>query len=522
MRLQEGDSWLQRIYTPVLRWSLGHRFLTLLGAGALFAASFAALPFINSSFLPATGWDIVAGRVELPAGTPLSITTQRALEIESAFSQIEGIERYELIIGRTDVNNPGSFRGGIPGSNTIDVVLTYEDGANLDEEADRVRRLLTGFEDVKANIRVVEPGFQTDRVEVVVSGDSAQAVAASAADITDGLREVTNLENIDNDVAESASELLVKVDQEMAAQYGLTPDLLALEVRRLLVGVPLGSLQIDDSRVPAVLRLGAGAEVPAQSVGQLALALPGNPRLADLANLETAEGPAAVTRVDQRRAATITASILGTDLSGTSDKVDDVVAGIENDSGVEVRVGGVFEQQEEAFSDLYLAMAIGVLVVYLVMVASLGSLINPLIILFSLPFVSIGSFLALLVTGRDMGMPALMGLLMLIGIVVTNAIVLLTFVEMLRGRGLSTREALIEGGRSRVRPILMTALATIFALVPLALGLGQALIVASELATVVIGGLFTSTLLTLVVIPVIYSLYDDFARRFRERPTSMD
>jgi HAE1 family hydrophobic/amphiphilic exporter-1 len=143
------------------------------------------------------------------------------------------------------------------------------------------------------------------------------------------------------------------------------------------------------------------------------------------------------------------------------------------------------------------------------MVASLGSLVNPLIVLFSLPFVLIGAFLALLVTGRDLGLPALMGFLMLIGIVVTNAIVLISFVEMLRERGLPANEALLEGARSRVRPILMTALATIFALVPLVIGLGTGIIIAAELATVVIGGLFTSTVLTLVVIPVLYSLYND-------------
>jgi HAE1 family hydrophobic/amphiphilic exporter-1 len=130
-----------------------------------------------------------------------------------------------------------------------------------------------------------------------------------------------------------------------------------------------------------------------------------------------------------------------------------------------------------------------------------------------LPFVSIGALFALFITGRDLGLPALIGLLMLIGIVVTNAIVLITFVEMLRGRGLSVREALLQGGRSRVRPILMTAFATIFALIPLSLGLSRAgIIIAEELATVVIGGLLTSTLLTLVVIPVIYSLFDDLGR----------
>jgi hypothetical protein len=244
-------------------------------------------------------------------------------------------------------------------------------------------------------------------------------------------------------------------------RYGLTPAQLALDVRRLLVGVPVGNVQVDGRPLPVVMRVDSGGQATGGSLEALRLALPGNPSIDEVADIQLAEGPAVVTRVDQRAAATVTATIMGTDLTGVSNEVKDIVATVEGTPGTDVRIGGIFAQQEEAFSDLYLAMAIGVLIVYLVMVASLGSLVNPLIVLFSLPFVSIGAFLALLLTGRDLGLPALMGFLMLIGIVVTNAIVLINFVEMLRERGLPAGEALIEGARSRVRPILMTALATI-------------------------------------------------------------
>jgi HAE1 family hydrophobic/amphiphilic exporter-1 len=447
MRHQDGDSWLQRIYTPALRWSLRHRFLTLAGAGAIFVGSFALLPLINSGFLSSSDFGAVAGRIELPSGTPLAVTDARARELEATLAEIEAIEKYQVVIGLTDPNTPGAFRGGIPGTNTIDVVLTYSDGVDLDEEALRVRELALAQEGTSANIRVVRPSLQSDSVEIVVSGDRPEDVSAAAFDIAAAIQDIPELENIDNDVTESAPELLVKVDPQQAAEYGVTSDQLALEIRRLLVGVPLGTLPIGGEPMAAVLRAGDGLGVRAESVGDLVLALPGSPQLSDLAELETARGPAAVTRVDQRQAATISASILGTDLAGVSDKVDPAVAAVETPPGVEVRIGGVFAEQREAFSNLYLAMAIGVLVVYLVMVASLGSLTNPFIILFSLPFVTIGSFMALLITGRDLGLPALMGILMLIGIVVTNAIVLLTFVEMLKRRGMGTTEAL--NGRDR-------------------------------------------------------------------------
>jgi HAE1 family hydrophobic/amphiphilic exporter-1 len=355
-------------------------------------------------------------------------------------------------------------------------------------------------------------------VEIVVSGSDYQDVAATARRLTEGLGTIPELANIDNDIAESQPELRVLVDSAKASSFQLTAEEVSTEVRELLVGKNLGQVRIDGEPADLVLKVGSQPAVPMEAVGQLVLGGFGGPRLEDIADVDLAQGPATVTRVDQQRAATITANITGSDVGGVSGRVDDLVAEVEKEPGVEVRIGGIFEQQEEAFSDLYLAMGIAVIVVYIVMVASLGSLVNPFIILFSLPFISVGAFFALFITGRDIGLSALIGLLMLIGIVVTNAIVLITFVEMLKGRGLSAREALLQGGRSRVRPILMTAFATIFALIPLSLGLsGGGIIIAEELATVVIGGLFTSTLLTLVVIPVIYSLFSDLGRRLGAR-----
>jgi HAE1 family hydrophobic/amphiphilic exporter-1 len=227
-----------------------------------------------------------------------------------------------------------------------------------------------------------------------------------------------------------------------------------------------------------------------------------------------------VSRVDQRRAATIYGIITSDNLRAVSGKIDDAISQVDTAPGVEIKKGGILEEQQEAFGSLYIVLIVAVILVYIVMVASLGSLINPLIIMASLPLATIGSFFALFITQREIGLPAMIGFLMLIGIVVTNAIVLITFVEQQRARGLPTREALIHSGRARARPILMTAVATIFALIPLSLGLNEGALIASELATVVIGGLFTSTMLTLLVIPVVYSLVDEGRIRFRRRPTA--
>ncbi|MDO8750160.1 MAG: efflux RND transporter permease subunit [Dehalococcoidia bacterium] len=217
---------------------------------------------------------------------------------------------------------------------------------------------------------------------------------------------------------------------------------------------------------------------------------------------------APISRVDGQRAVTVSGTITARNTGAIQRQVQQTVDQVGMPAGVELVTGGVFADINQAFSQMAIAMLMGVALVYLVMMVSQRSLVTPFVIIFSLPLASVGALGGLLVTQRTLGLPALIGMLMLIGLVVTNAIVLLAFVEQLRARGLSLMEALVQGGRTRLRPILMTALTTIFVLLPLALGLGgqSGGLIGAELATVVIGGLMTATLLTLVVIPTIYSI----------------
>jgi HAE1 family hydrophobic/amphiphilic exporter-1 len=234
--------------------------------------------------------------------------------------------------------------------------------------------------------------------------------------------------------------------------------------------------------------------------------------------------------VDGSPAATVSADVLTQDLAGVSQeaasRVDELEAGGQIPASVTVTFAGATAEQAEAFGGLFFSMGVAILVVYIVMVLALGSLITPFIILFSLPLAVIGAIPALLITGNPLGISAMIGFLMLIGIVVTNAIVLLDFVEQLKRRGYSDYESLVRGANTRVRPILMTAIATILALSPVAIGFAHGSIIAEELATVVIGGLFSSTFLTLMVVPVIYSLVDGgkdgFRKRFQRGPDDED
>jgi len=237
--------------------------------------------------------------------------------------------------------------------------------------------------------------------------------------------------------------------------------------------------------------------------------------LGEVATLTEDEQQVSITRVDGNPAASVTADITSEDTGGVSGEVQVAVDDLEVPEGIEVAVGGVAGDIEQGFTDMFVAIIISIVLVYAIMALLFGSWLDPFVILFSLPLASIGAIVALFVTGTSLSISTLIGVLMLVGIVVTNAIVMLEFVIMLRkDHGYATYDALVEGAQTRLRPILMTAFAAMLALVPLSLGFTEGALIAADLGRTVIGGLFSSTLLTLVVVPVIYSLVDDLKVRF--------
>lgn len=243
-------------------------------------------------------------------------------------------------------------------------------------------------------------------------------------------------------------------------------------------------------------------------------------RLKAVADVQVVKAPAMITRVDGSRAATLTASSESSDLGGTTAQLQAGVAALDLPDGVTVRIGGVSQQQQESFQQLGLAMLVAIFVVYLIMVATFGSLLQPLILLVSIPFAATGALGLSLLTDTALGVPSMIGLLMLIGIVVTNAIVLIDLINQKRRSGLGVDASIQAGARLRVRPIIMTALATVFALVPMSLGLtGGGVFISRPLAIVVIGGLVSSTLLTLVLVPVLYDLLETWREKRARRKT---
>ena len=517
--LPETESWMQRAYTPVLRWALNHKAVTLVAAAAITAASLSLTAFIPVNLFASGGERALTIDMTLRPGTPAETTLNEVETIEGQISQFSDV--YLTTIGSPAASFADSGPTGFNESTTF--VRVKEDAP--DDIAGALRNDLSGVEGRAVNITEIAQGPPQAGLEVSITGASYDDISSVALRLVEEIKTIDSVENVTSDVSEARDEIIVNVDPARASAIGLSTQQIAFQVNQFLVGQTVTQVQVDGSAVDVVLAGRSDDINSVEKVSGLMIAGPlGLAPLGEIASVEIVEGPVTISRTDGRRSASISGSITSDDTQAVGIEIQNKVDALALPPGVKVVSGGVFAQIAEGFQDIFLAMIVGIVLVYLVMVASLGSLRNPFVIITSLPLAIIGALVALAVTGRSLGLPAMMGTLMLIGIVVTNAIVLISFVEQLRGRGLSVYDSLIQGGRIRLRPILMTAITTSIALLPLAAFVEESGgIIGAELATVVIGGLISSTALTLVVVPVVYflanqSIPDTLRRVFTRQP----
>ncbi len=520
----------QRLYTPVLIVALRNR-LTKWGtigiAALLFVVTLALAPLLPTSFVDAGGENFLTITVSPPQGSSTAGVREKTLEAEEILLANPDVELVQSTIPGEADTGAQALQAAFSGraSNSAVVTVRLDDGANL--EAAR--------EDIKADLEPISTdGFDVavseqdafgggGGLQIVVSGPNPVEIEQAADAIVVELSTIEELDNVESDAVSETPQVAVTVDPNKAALIGSSTAQIGTQIRDVLVGNPIGSYTLDDgTSVTTILRVDDASVDGVEGLRAMPVSgMAGSSTLGEVALVEAVEVRGTVTRVDGSPAATVSADILGPDLAGISAEaeahIDDLREAGEIPASVEVTFAGATAEQAEAFGGLFFSMGVAILVVYIVMVLALGSLITPFIILFSLPLAIIGAIPALLISGNPLGISALIGFLMLIGIVVTNAIVLLDFVEQLKKKGETPYDALVKGANTRVRPILMTAIATILALTPVAIGFAHGSIIAEELATVVIGGLFSSTFLTLMVIPVIYSLVDGGKEGFRKR-----
>jgi HAE1 family hydrophobic/amphiphilic exporter-1 len=517
-----------RLYTPLIRFVLrsrATRWGVVALAAALFAGSFALLPGIPTQFINSGGEKVLQINIAPPSGTGSPAVLARTIEAETILRADPNVELIQATVpgeGTTGVQTLTAAFSGRP-ANSASIRIKLPKSTDLKAYTKQVAEALAPIRTDGYDVTVSEAtGFSGGGINVIVSSSDTALVAAASDEIVAALRGNADLVNVKSDLAKGTPVVEVTVDPNKAVGAGLSAAQVAGEVRTVLAPQRATRIQLDGQ--PALdlyVRIDPAQVDSVAALAKLPVGTFAKVPLGSIADVRQVDVQGSITRIDQRPASSISAQITSENTGAVSRAV-----GLEIDrlrgagkipAGVDVELAGVTQQQNEAFSGLFLSMGVAILLVYVMMVLTFNSLITPFVIMFSLPLATIGAFPALYLTHRPIGISALIGFLMLIGIVVTNAIVLLDLVERLRSQGETTTEALVEGGRTRVRPILMTAIATMLALIPLAAGFNQGSIIAAELGTVVIGGLFSSTFLTLIVVPVVYSLVDGGKSGFRSR-----
>ncbi|MDT9595371.1 efflux RND transporter permease subunit [Nocardioides zeae] len=503
----EERTWLRRAYDPAVRWVVRRPWTTVLAAVVVLVATLGLSPFIKTNFLGSSGQNTLTVTQDLEPGASLARRDEAARQVEDVLVGADAVETVQTSVGSTD---PAAAAFGGGGGNTF--ALTLDEDADADVVVDR---LTADLEDVEGDVSVTagDAGFAS-ALEVVVTATDPSRLEEAAEQVTAELEGVDGIGQVTSDAAAAQPVLSVQPRPEAEAA-GLTASALGQALGQALAQPPVGQVSIDGQQLDVALVTG---EKPASVAELEQLPVAPGTTLGQVAEITEEQVATAITRADGERTITITAEPAADDLGSVTGDVQSLLDGLDLPEGTDVSLGGVSEDQEEAFAQLGLALLVAIAIVYVVMVGTFRSLVQPLILLVSVPFAATGAMLLLAVTGIPLGVPSLIGALMLIGIVVTNAIVLIDLVNQRREGGAGIVEALADGGGKRVRPIVMTALATILALTPMAFGItGGSAFISQPLAIVVIGGLLSSTFLTLLLVPALYLLVERRKERRAEK-----
>ncbi|MYR56503.1 MMPL family transporter [Streptomyces sp. SID625] len=498
---KEAGSRLQRFYVPVLRFATRRRLTSVLIAVVVLVGTFGLAPLLKTNFFDPGDQKVLSVKQELKPGTSLAATDAQAKKVEKLLSGTEGVKDYQVTVGSSGFL--AAF-GGSTDANHASYQVMLEDSASAEDVRKDIESGLHKLSGIGTTTVNAGDGFGDQDLKVVVKAPDAKSLRDAAEQVRKAVAGLDDVSDVTSDLSQSVPRVSVRADDKAAAA-GFTQQTLGAAVAQAVRGTTAAKAVLGDTERDIVIK----SAKPAETLSQLRNLRLGPVKLGDIATVELVDGPVSMTRIDGQRAATVTAKPVGDNTGAVSSKLQSKVKALDLPAGATAEIGGVTSDQDDAFKNLGLALLAAVAIVFMLLVATFRSLAQPLILLVSIPFAATGALGLLIATGTPLGVPAMIGMLMLVGIVVTNAIVLIDLINQYRRQGYGVVEAVVEGGRHRLRPILMTALATIFALLPMALGVtGQGGFIAQPLAVVVIGGLITSTLLTLLLVPTLYAMLE--------------
>ncbi len=503
----------ERTYLRLLPAALARPWPVLGGAALAFALTLAALPMLGVDLIPQLAQDRFEMTAKLPPGTPLAQTDALVREVQRKHAGEDGVR---LLYG---VSGTGTRLDASPtesGENIGKLSVVMSDTSREPELTEKLRQTMKAWPAAQVDFARPELFALSPPLEIEIEGNTLDAIRVAGNRLAGMLRQNPHYADVKSTVEQGFPEIQVVFDQDRAAALGLTTRQIADAVVNKVRGNVATRYSFRDRKIDVLVRVQESERSSVEDIRRLIVHPTGGKpvELSSVAEVVATTGPSEIHRADLRRVAIVSANLRGIDLGTAITEVQKMVADNPLGTDVGMHIGGQGQELGESIRSLLFAFALAVFLVYLVMASQFESLLHPFVILFTIPLALVGAVAALLLSRSPVSVVVFIGLILLVGLVVKNAIILIDKVNQLREEGVPKRQALVEGARSRLRPIMMTTLCAVFGFLPLALAFGEGAEVRSPMAITVIGGLLVSTLLTLLVIPVVYDLLDRKADAF--------
>jgi len=522
-RFDDIYSKVENSYKKLLEGGIRNRKKTVVISVLVFALSIASIAVVGMEFLPATDEGMISIDVRLPLGASLNKVDELTLKVEEAIADIPEIESLAANVGAAGFMM-GRGMGGTSNSSTISLMLVplSERDRSTSEVSEDIRGRLKDIPGAEfavsetSNMGMISSGTP---ISISIKGPELVVLEKISDDFKSMIQSVAGTREVTTSLSDAVPLVQVAVNKEMAASYGLTAAQVATGVRSNSTGTVVSRLKQAGDEIDIVIKPMGDITESINNFSQLEISSPtgANIPLSQIADITIEKGPTSIRRDSQERVVTVTSQIVDRDLNSIVQDIELKFETYELPEGYSYSIGGENEEMIDAFTQLAQALGLAIILIYMVMAAQFESLIYPFIIMFTIPLAFSGGALGLFLTGRSLGVTALIGVIILSGIVVNNGIVLIDYINTLRKDGKSRKEAILQAGPVRLRPILMTTLTTVLGLIPITLGIGEGAELMAPLGSVVIGGLTLSTILTLVLVPVIYTLFDDLSISVKER-----
>jgi len=505
---------LKSIYDKVIRKAINYRLFTVIAIALIFAGTLLLAGLMGQEFLPELDEGLVAVDLEMEPGTPLADTEREVEKLEDEISQWPEIEYIQAEVGAEGLSSRASMTLALVDledreKSTMDVAAEVRELSELVPEADLEATnlsLITGGDE--------ETGGAA--IEVNLLGSDLEQITELGEEVTETMEDMDILTDVSYGVDDPRPELQVEVDRKKAGNYGFTAGEIAQGVNTAIDGEVVTRYdEGDEDQIDVRLRYGQGVRENLDEIERMPLANAEGQvfPLDNMASITRGEGPVEINRTDQTRSVSVYADYEDVDMGTAVEEVEREIAALELPEEVDFQFGGETEWMQEAFDDLFLALMLAIVIVFMLLAGQFESYWQPLVIILSVPFGLVGVVLGLLLTGRSLNVASYIGVIMMVGIVVNNAIVLLDYINIRVESSDSRLDAISKASQIRLRPILMTTLTTVLAMFPLSLGIGEGAEIQAPIATAVIGGLLVSTISTLIVLPVLYTIFADLSQK---------